>query len=82
MAILTLEELAFLRRETAKHQTPVTWTKPQINAASQATENWFEANRASLNSAINAATSPVVFPAAVKLRLVKEWLRQKFERGG
>ena len=80
MAILTGDELAELRRAMAANGT-VTWTKPQINAALQAIEDWFEANRVALGAAIEAA-APGLYNATRKKRLVAYWLRQKFVREG
>lgn len=82
MAILIPDQLAELRRETAKDQPTINWTKPQINAAIQAIEDFFENNRAALNGAINAGTAPFIFPNPIKAMLVKAWLKQKFDRGG
>lgn len=83
MAILTSDELCAIRRHLQTgNAVAINYTKAQVNAATQAIEDWFEANRASLAAAINAATDPFVFTNAQKLQLVKHWLRQKFERGG
>ncbi len=82
MAVLSAEELAELRRRVRTSVGNVTWTKPQINAAVQATENWFEANRSSLVSAIDTATSPHSFTGAQKKALVAYWMLQKFAREG
>ncbi len=83
MAVLTPIERAELRRFVAAEFGTVTYVKAQIDAAMQAIEDWFEANRASLGTAINAATQPdFTFTNPQKVLLVKYWLRQKFERGG
>ncbi len=84
MAILSAPEQAELRRQIAAELPAVDFTKPQVNAAFQAIEDWFEANRASLSTAINAATVPAgyTFTAAQKRILVAYWLRQKFGREG
>lgn len=79
MAVLTTSELSALRREVAAEGGAVDYTKPTINAALQAIEDWFEANRANLGAAVEAA-APGSFNAAAKKRLVKFWLRQKFGR--
>lgn len=42
MATLTNEELAQLRKRISRGQVPVTWLKPEINAALQAIEDFFE----------------------------------------
>ena len=81
MAILAADDLTTLRAEVAADQGVIAHTKPQINAAFQAIENWYEANRASLGTAIEAA-APGVFTAAQKRRLGKYWLRLKFQTGG
>ena len=82
MAVLNSTQLAELRRAMASDQATVNYNKVQINAALQAVEDWFEANRAAINAAINTATAPLVFTGSQKSALVKYWLRQKFERGG
>ena len=79
MAILTPTELSTLRQDFERSETP-TCLKPTLNAALQAIEDWFEVNRAGLSTTINTATSPYVFTAAQKKKLVAYWLRQKFGR--
>ena len=83
MAVLTPAELSEIRRECASAQATVAYTKPVINQAIQALEDWFETTaRSQINTAINTATAPVVLPAPVKQLIVKFWLAQKFRRGG
>lgn len=82
MAVLTSDQLCDIRRDLAREFAAVGYTKAEVNAALQAIEDWFEANRASLGSAINAGTAPFVFTNPQKVALVKYWLRKKFERGG
>ena len=82
MAILTDTEKAELRQELARGAATVDYDKPTVNAALQAIEDWFEANRAAIASAINTATTPFVFTGGQKKRLVAFWLRQKFRREG
>jgi len=84
MAILSAQERAELRQKVAAKLSTVGYTKPQVNAALQGIEDWFEANRASLSTAINAATTPLgyTFSAAEKKLLVAFWLLQKFGREG
>lgn len=79
MAILTSAEKAAIRQEYIKTLATVNITKIPINAALQAIEDWFEANRASLGAAIETA-APGVFTAAQKKNLVKFWLLSKFSR--
>ena len=80
MPLLTAQQLASLRSDVARGQIPVTWDKTQINAALQAIEDWFESNRAALNTAINAATAPFVFPAGIKRLILLFFLTQKAGR--
>ena len=79
MAILTASQLTEIRQNCAR-EIPVNYTKPQVNLAIQAIENWFEISRVGLNAAINTATVPFVFTPIQKLRLVKYWLQSKFGR--
>jgi hypothetical protein len=79
MAILTPTQLAALRQECARAAQVVTWDRPTVNAALQAIEDWFEANRAALGAAIEAA-APGAFTNAQKRALVKFWLFSKFGR--
>jgi hypothetical protein len=83
MALLTSDQLAALRRQCARGEIPVNYTKAQINAALQAIEDTFEsaALQNAISNAINTATSPLVLTAAQKRVLVKHWLASRFERG-
>lgn len=60
MATLTPKQLEYVRREvmrqTRKGLSAVEWTKPEIDAAAQAVEDFFVANRAALRTALNTAT--------------------------
>ena len=82
MAVLNSDQLTDIRRTCASELPTTTHTKAQINAATQAVEDWFESNRPALNNVINTATAPLVLGAPAKLTLIKQWLRQKSERGG
>lgn len=79
MAILISDELAELRRECAVGEVAI-WNKTEINVALQSIEDWFEANKANLSITINTATTPFIFTAAQKKKLIAYWLRQKFIR--
>ncbi len=81
MATLSDAQKAQLRKELSKGEE-VTWDRGTADLASQAIEDWFESNRASISTAINTATSPITLSAALKTKLVKFYLRQKFTRGG
>ena len=79
MAVLTSVQLQELRRISEPNRAPIAHTKAQVNAALQAIEDWFEANRAALGAAIEAA-APGIFNITQKRALVKFWLLKKFER--
>lgn len=79
MATLTTEDLQKIRQECAR-TIIVNYTKAQINAAAQAVEDWIQANAASLSTAINAATTPLVLTAAQKKKLVAEYCDYKFNK--
>jgi len=82
MAVLTQSELSEIRRGCAKNENP-NWTSPQIDAASQAIEDFFETTgKAAISIAIDAATSPFVFSNAIKKKSVAHWFKQKFRREG
>lgn len=81
MAVLTALRLTAIRHGCAE-EVSVTYTKPVLNAAAQAVEDWLEANRPSLSTAINAATAPVILTPAQKQAVVKHWLAVKFAMGG
>ena len=81
MGILNTQEKSEFRRLCAAIQE-VTWTKAELDVASQAVEDWFESKRAEISAAIDAATTPMVLPGPVKVAIVKHYLRQKFQRGG
>jgi hypothetical protein len=82
MAVFTQQDLQYVRSAVAATGLTVTYTKATLDAATQAVEDWFAANQASLGAAINAATSPVVLSVAQKKALVVGWLLAKFNRGG
>jgi hypothetical protein len=81
MAVLTLAQLLELRQAVVADPatTVVPWTKAQINAAVQAIEDWFEAQRTTVAGLIETA-APGVFTNAQKKRIVKYYLQQKFGR--
>ena len=82
MATLTSEQLTQLRQEIARGESVVVWDKPTINAACQAVEDEIEGLKAAISAAIYPATSPVVLSNSIKLKLVKFYFHQKFNRGG
>ena len=82
MAVLTSEQLTELRQEMARGESSITWDKPTINAACQAVEDLIEGSKSAISSAIDVATSPAVLPNPIKLKLVKFYFHQKFNRGG
>jgi hypothetical protein len=75
MAVLTTEQKASLRRFIAGESQTVGWNKAQVDAMMQAIDDWADANQASLNAAINAATQPlgITFTAGQKTRAFVYW---------
>mgnify|MGYP000433196659 CR=1 FL=1 len=61
MAQLTNEQFAELRQDICRGENGYSFDKPIINAALQAIEDWFHANKAEGVTAINTATMPYVF---------------------
>ena len=82
MAILTPEQLAQLRQELERRQVPINYTKPQINAAFQGVEDWYQAANVqnAISNAIDSATSPLVLTPQQKLALVCVALRRLSNR--
>lgn len=79
MATLTATELQEIRNGCAQSQT-VNYTKPQINAAAQACEDFLTNNAATISTAINTATSPFVFTNAQKKAIFAYAVYMKFLR--
>jgi len=77
MAIFTEKQKTRVRQEVARTKR-VTWVKGDIDLATQAIEDFFEANRPALVAAINTATAPFVFPNRIKKAILKQWLKEKF----
>lgn len=82
MATLTATQLAQLRCEFVRRLGDVTidFDKPIINAAFQAIEDWYEANKAQISTDIDEATAPYVFSGQQKKLLGAYWLLQKSGR--
>ena len=80
MATLDALQLAELRREIARDTATQDWNKTTVNAALQAIEDWFEANKVSGSTAVDTATAPYVFTGALKKKLFRFWLLEKSKR--
>lgn len=82
MATLTATQLAQLRREFVRKLGDITidFDKPIVNAAFQAIEDWYEANKGQISTDINTATAPYVFTGQQKKLLGVYWLLQKSGR--
>jgi hypothetical protein len=76
MAQLTIPELVELRQLLAASFDTVTWNKTQINAASQAVNDWLDTQRPAIGAAIEAA-APGVFTNAQKVKIAKFTLTQR-----
>lgn len=79
MGVLTTAELQLIRNRCADQFAP-TWLKAQINAAAQACEDFLTNNAATVSTAINTATSPLVLTAAQKKKLFAEVVEAKYQR--
>ena len=82
MAVLNAKQLAKLRQGFQREGNHGAWVKADLNDAYQAIEDWWEANRANLGSAIDTATAPLVLPTGIKKELARQWLGDKLGRGG
>ena len=82
MAQLTAEQLARLRREFVRKlgNVAIDFDKSIINAAFQAIEDWYEANKAQISTDIDEATAPYVFTPQQKKWLGAFWLLLKSGR--
>lgn len=79
MATLTADQLAEIRRSVSASLVTVNYTKPLINAALQAIEDWYEANKTVASTAVDTATSPFIFTNPQKKKIFCYWLFQKFK---
>lgn len=82
MAALDSTQLAQARRKAEGDISNKNYPKSTINAAFQAAEDWWETNKSSLATAVNAATSPRTFTVGEKQVLLRIWMWQKFYREG
>lgn len=80
MATLSASELQDIRNGCAASNPAVGYTKAQINAAAQAVEDFLTNNSATVSTAINTATSPLVMSAALKKEIVAQVCQKKFQR--
>ena len=84
MAVLTGPQLDAVRQPFVEEEAEGEALRRQVlNAAIQAIEDTFSgaAPHAAISNAIDAAISPATMAAARKRRLVKWWLKSRFERG-
>ena len=91
MAVLTLAELATIRRHCERSFVTVAYTNAQVNAALQAIEDAMTTRLVAvgdvgsswpqvLSGIINTATSPFVFTVAQKQIMFARWAELKFQR--
>lgn len=57
-------------------------TKPEINQAVQAIDDWYEQGKIQIPIAIDQAVQPAVFLPEEKQALIQAWLQYKFKIGG
>lgn len=79
---LEVNELSEMRRRVCDNTSFNGFIKPQINAALQAVEDFFElpATKTAISNAINGATAPATMTALQKRYLVKIWLEKRAGR--
>lgn len=82
MAVLTTEQLGRLRMGVQTEGDAAIWLSTDMDAAVQAIEDTWEEIQPQLFTAIDNATDPLVFSNAMKKKLGRWWLRQRFDRGG
>lgn len=82
MATLTNDDCTPIRRLLTETFPAHGATKPQINAAAQVIEDWFEANRSALSAAINVATAPLVLTNQQKKAILRGYMLVKFRLEG
>lgn len=84
MATINSEQLAKLRQLVAAKHPAVTWSKDEINAASQALEDWYEGEKATVSALVDTATNAGAlshnFTNAIKKTLAAHFLTQKSAR--
>ena len=82
MAVLTDQESIRMSRGLETDSIPINYSKVQIKTALQAVEDWFDkpAVKAVLSADIDTATAPFVFTNAQKKKLIKRWLRFRFDK--
>ena len=79
MAVLTPRQLNIAQRGAARVFLSFSYDKPTLNAAVQAIEDWFEANKAGGSAAVETA-APGAFTNAEKLQLFAVWMVEKATR--
>ncbi len=62
--------LASARRWAEDAVETVDYDKAAVNAAVQTLDDWFQSNRAAINSAVDAATAPTRLSASVKKQIL------------
>jgi len=79
MAIINTNELAKIRQALAT-TNEVDYKRSTLNAAVQAIEDWFEADKLTLSGLIDTATSPVILTNQQKKKLAGFWMIRKAKR--
>jgi hypothetical protein len=87
MAILTGHELSKLRKVTRNSYAwdEIDFTKPDINAAFQAMEDWYQAHKVDAATRMDAATEPVyTFSSTQKKVIASGYFALRFDtdKGG
>jgi hypothetical protein len=82
LAVLDSAQLETARRTLRDYSAgaAMTKTKTQINTAVQAAEDWFETNKASLVTAVQASVTPNLTAAQARL-VIRAWILHKMNAG-
>ena len=83
MAVLDATQLAQLRKlSRVNWTTAIDFDKPIANSTLQSVEDWYEGERATVSSDIDAASSPKVFSNPEKKLIAAAYLSWKNGEGG
>lgn len=76
MTVIDPDELVDARRKLSQTYSSVTWSSPEVNAALQAFEDWFDVAKTDAAAAVETAV-PGVFTTAQKKKIGGLWMLRK-----
>ena len=77
MAVLTSAELVSLRKASERDRLPHSHDKPEVHAAFQALEDWYQAHKADAGARIETV-APGKFDNTQKKKLGKHYFSHRF----